>query len=65
MYIPRNWEFGQAFSKLQNFGGGGLNPPNTPPGYASASASCLEAAVSIILFQSLFWLGYLIVSYLI
>jgi hypothetical protein len=34
MYIPRNWEFGPAFSKLRNFGGG-FNPPNTPPGYAS------------------------------
>jgi hypothetical protein len=31
MYIPRNWKFGQAFSKLRNFGGG-LNPPNTPLG---------------------------------
>jgi hypothetical protein len=39
MYIPRNWVFGQAFSKLQNFGGGGLNPPNTSPGYASASGA--------------------------
>jgi hypothetical protein len=39
MYIPRNWEFSQAFSKLRNFfflgGGGGFNPPNTPLGYAS------------------------------
>jgi hypothetical protein len=33
MYIPPNWEFGPAFSKLRNFGGGGgsLNPPNTTP----------------------------------
>jgi hypothetical protein len=32
MYIPRNWEFGSALSKLWNFGpgGGGVNPP--PPG---------------------------------
>jgi hypothetical protein len=37
MYIPQNWEFGPAFSKLRNFGGGGLNPPNHPRGYASAS----------------------------
>jgi hypothetical protein len=29
MYIPRNWEFGQAFSKLRNFGG--FEPPQTPP----------------------------------
>jgi hypothetical protein len=27
MYIPQNWEFGPAFSKLRNFKGG-LNPPN-------------------------------------
>jgi hypothetical protein len=38
MYIPRNWEFGQAFSKLRNFGGGGVNPqtphpPGTPVGW--------------------------------
>jgi hypothetical protein len=31
MYIPRNWEFGPAFSKLRNFGGGGgWTPPGTP-----------------------------------
>jgi hypothetical protein len=35
MYIPRNWEFGSAFSKLRNFGGGGVNSP-TPPRYATA-----------------------------
>jgi hypothetical protein len=35
MYIPRNWEFGQAFSKLRNFGRGGVEPPKHPPGYAS------------------------------
>jgi hypothetical protein len=23
MYFPWNWEFGSAFSKLRNFGGGG------------------------------------------
>jgi hypothetical protein len=23
MYFPRNWEFGSALSKLQNWGGGG------------------------------------------
>jgi hypothetical protein len=34
MDIPQNWEFGPAFSKLRNFGGG-LNPPNHPPGYTS------------------------------
>jgi hypothetical protein len=34
MYFPRNWEFGSALSKLQNFGGGGLNPPK-PPRYAT------------------------------
>jgi hypothetical protein len=27
MYIPRNFEFGSALSKLRNFGGGGVNPP--------------------------------------
>jgi hypothetical protein len=27
MYLPRNWKFGSALSKLRNFGGGGvLNP---------------------------------------
>jgi hypothetical protein len=26
MYFPRNWEFGSALSKLQNWGG--LNPPH-------------------------------------
>jgi hypothetical protein len=26
MYIPRNWEFGPAFSKLRYFGGGGFEP---------------------------------------
>jgi hypothetical protein len=36
MYIPRNWKFGQAFSKLRNFGGGGgFEPPKHHPGYAS------------------------------
>jgi hypothetical protein len=34
MCFPRNWEFGSALSKLRNFGGGGgFNPPKTPPGY--------------------------------
>jgi hypothetical protein len=37
MFFPRNWEFGSALSKLQNFGGGGLNPQKTPPRYATAS----------------------------
>jgi hypothetical protein len=32
MYFQRNWEFGSALSKLRNFGGWGLNPPNTPLG---------------------------------
>jgi hypothetical protein len=27
MYIPRNWEFGSALSKLWNFEGRGWNPP--------------------------------------
>jgi hypothetical protein len=36
MYIPQNWEFGPAFSKLRNFGG--FEPPNHPPGYASGSS---------------------------
>jgi hypothetical protein len=30
MYFPRNWEFGSALSKLQNFGGGGVEHPNPP-----------------------------------
>jgi hypothetical protein len=30
MYFPWNWEFGSALSKLQNFGGGGVEPPNAP-----------------------------------
>jgi hypothetical protein len=32
MYFPRNREFESALSKLRNFGGGGLNPSNTPLG---------------------------------
>jgi hypothetical protein len=32
MYFPRNWEFGSALSKLQNFGGGGVEPPKPPFG---------------------------------
>jgi hypothetical protein len=34
MYIPQNWKFGPAFSKLRNFGGGGgvLTPQTTPLG---------------------------------
>jgi hypothetical protein len=31
MYFPQNCEFGSALSKLQNFGRGGLNPPNFLP----------------------------------
>jgi hypothetical protein len=27
MYFQRNWEFGSALSKLQNFGGRGVEPP--------------------------------------
>jgi hypothetical protein len=27
MYIPQNWDFGEAFSKLRNFGGGLNSPP--------------------------------------
>jgi hypothetical protein len=38
MYIPRNWEFGQAFSKLRNFGVG-LNP-QTPPWVRQWPAPC-------------------------
>jgi hypothetical protein len=38
MYFPRNWEFGPALSKLQNFGGWGFEPPKTPPRYATTSA---------------------------
>jgi hypothetical protein len=38
MYIPQNWEFGSALSKLWNFGERGeLNPPTplSPPQYAT------------------------------
>jgi hypothetical protein len=35
-YFPRNWEFGSALSKLQNFGGGSLTAQICPPQYASA-----------------------------
>jgi hypothetical protein len=28
MYFPCNWEFGSALSKLRNFGGEGVEPPN-------------------------------------
>jgi hypothetical protein len=31
MYIPCNWEFGSALSKLQNFGGGVWTPQTPPP----------------------------------
>jgi hypothetical protein len=31
MYIPQNWEFGPAFSKLRNLGGGGVEPLKPPP----------------------------------
>jgi hypothetical protein len=32
MYFQRNWEFGSALSKLQNFGGGGgVEPPRCAP----------------------------------
>jgi hypothetical protein len=34
MYIPWNWEFGSALAKLQNFGGGGVEPQN-PLRYAT------------------------------
>jgi hypothetical protein len=27
MYIPRNWEFGSALAKLQNFRGGWVDTP--------------------------------------
>jgi hypothetical protein len=36
MYIPQNWEFGAAFSKLRNFGKGGFEPPNHPLGGLSS-----------------------------
>jgi hypothetical protein len=43
MYIPWNWEFVSAFSKLRNFGGGGVETPNPPPtGYASAHINPLS-----------------------
>jgi hypothetical protein len=55
MYIPQNWEFGPAFSKLRNFGGG-LNPQTTPLGTpvimgdicsetVSTSKACTRAVV--------------------
>jgi hypothetical protein len=33
MCFPRNWEFGSALSKIQNFGGGGFALPKHPPRY--------------------------------
>jgi hypothetical protein len=48
MYFPRNWEFGSALSKLRNFGGGGLNPPNPPPGYASADSATYKLTTEIL-----------------
>jgi hypothetical protein len=35
MYFPRNWEFGLALSKLQNFGGG-FETHKPTPRYATA-----------------------------
>jgi hypothetical protein len=43
MYIPRNWEFGQDFSKLQNFRGG-FEPLKHPPGYVSGTVHTITAA---------------------
>jgi hypothetical protein len=56
IYFPRNWEFGSALSKLQNFGGGGvLEPPNRPLGtpllqgsfwYYSQNSNCIPSSLS-------------------
>jgi hypothetical protein len=35
MYIPRNWEFGSALSRLINFGGGGGMVEHPHPRYAT------------------------------
>jgi hypothetical protein len=40
MYFPRNREFGSALTKLRNFGGG-FEPPQTPPRYATGG-DCLQ-----------------------
>jgi hypothetical protein len=41
MYIPRNWEFGSALSKLRNFGEV-MNLPNPPSVRHSWSLPCLR-----------------------
>jgi hypothetical protein len=39
MNFPRNWEFGSASSKLQNFGGGGVfKRPKSPSRYATVGS---------------------------
>jgi hypothetical protein len=53
MYIPRNWEFGQAFSKLRNFGG--FEPPQHPRGYASGSQGCYILGEFRELLCSMYW----------
>jgi len=36
-YFPLNLQSGSILSKLRNFGGGGLNTPNSPTRYATAA----------------------------
>jgi hypothetical protein len=47
MYIPRNWEFGSALAKLQNFGreGGCSNP--LPSRYATVLHSISNHIIEI------------------
>jgi hypothetical protein len=48
LYIPQNWELGPPFSKLRDVGGGGLNPPNHPPGYASGSENTVKMYINLL-----------------
>jgi hypothetical protein len=46
-YIPQNWEFVPAFSKLGTFGEGGVTP--LPPKYASAEIGSWTEQISKII----------------
>jgi hypothetical protein len=46
MYFPRNWQFGSALSKLRNFGWG-VQPPNSPPRYATGNSTGISAEIKI------------------
>jgi hypothetical protein len=53
MYFPRNWEFGSALSKLRNFGGGGLNPPNPSLVTPLAMVTVVVIAIVIVVNESI------------